>query len=122
MGTRYDDRTYVILFNVYIKCILLLGLFFNLDKCDLYFLNLFLWLLISFLFYCRTVEMSVAMGVWDSWSAAFHPPVPFHPPLGSLTPRPQISSHHISPLPTTSHPNKQWTFIILTSMQTLIHI
>lgn len=110
---------FIYLYNVFR---LLLSFFFNLGKCDFYLFILFLRLLISFLFYYRTVEMSLAMAAWDSWSAACHPPVPFHPPLGSLTPRPQISSHHISPLHTTSHPNKQWTFIILTSMRTLIHI
>ena len=75
-----------------------------------------------FFFHCRTDGMSVAMEDWDSWSAVFPPPVPFRPPPGFLTPRPQISSLPISPLHTTSHPNKQWTFITPTSMRTLIHI
>ena len=78
--------------------------------------------LTNLFFHCRTDGMSVAMEDWDSWSAVFPPPVPFRPPPGFLTPRPQISSLPISPLHTTSHPNKQWTFITPTSMRTLIHI
>jgi hypothetical protein len=74
-----------------------------------------------FTFY-RIVEMSAAMAVWDSWLAVCPQQGHFHQPLDFLTPRRQISNHHISPLPTTSHPNKQWTFITLTSMRTRIHI